>query len=67
MLNFKGIFLEMAPSDKLFEFTLINVPVFSNIKANSAPFKDKLKNCRSDTDVISFMNFKKIEIDSSMF
>lgn len=56
-VKFQGYFLEMAPSDKLFEFTLINVPVFSNIKANSTPFKDKLKNCLSDTDVISFMNF----------
>lgn len=55
-VDFEGYFLEIAPSDRLFEFTLVNAPRFRNIRANPAPFRNKLKDCDKGVDVVSFMN-----------
>lgn len=56
--DFDGYFLEVAPSNRLFEFTLVNAPVFKNITADPRPFEDKFKKC-NNKDVISFMNLSK--------
>lgn len=56
--QFDAYFLEIAPSNKPFEFTLVNAPILKNIQPDRNPFKNKLNKCKNK-NIISFMNLSK--------